>query len=108
QGDPGREYQGAVGLRLGDVGPVLPAAARRLREVDERETHVARGDDLERLREQELPLRVEHFKVGGIAGTIAKAGVLERLLQLDASLVLRGERLARRVVRGERVVRVAK
>jgi hypothetical protein len=46
-----------------DVALVLPAAAERLGQVDDRKPHVARGEDLQRLRLQELALRVEDFQV---------------------------------------------
>src|SRR5512142_559987 len=42
---------------------VFPAAAHRLGEIDDRETHVARGENLQRLRLEQLALRVEDLEV---------------------------------------------
>ena len=56
-----------------------PAAAQRLREVDDRELRVARGGDAQRLRREQLALRVEDLEERRAAGVVAQVRDLEAL-----------------------------
>src|SRR5512134_1036676 len=85
-----------------------PTAPKRLCEIDQRDARVARRGDLERLRLQQLARRIEHLEEWRVTRTVAKIGELERLREMIASRSLRGERLAVRAIRDQRVVRFAK
>src|SRR5207249_239658 len=87
-----------------DVALVFPAAAQRPGEVDDRQPHVARGENLQRLRLEELALRVEHLEVWRVTRAIAQPGQVERAFELGAALGLRRKRVAHGLVRHQRIV----
>src|SRR5689334_23171298 len=70
---------------------VIPAAAQRLREIDDREADVARRDDLQRLRLQQLSLCIEHLEIRRVAGPVTQIRKLEDARKLVLALALRRE-----------------
>ena len=63
----------------GGVGLPVPAAPKRLREIDDRQPRIARRRDAQSLGGEQRALRIQHLEVRRAAGFVAQRGDCERL-----------------------------